>query len=177
MPTEDQLKSKIQAAIAKKKQAQSTSATPAAAATGPKVMTPHPAIFQPAVSAATPTPSDAAPTNDAVATDAELTRSFFGRPIRVGIYNKQVYFAIQDVLNMSNTTDYHQDYNHHYGDKKGAAAGILRMMFPSPNGGHDQLDAATADVIIDIIGTLKLSFPEPIEKWLNSTTESLKLVM
>lgn len=211
MPSEDQLKSQMQAAIAAKKQATTASrsdepedaaqtsasngsskpsskktptdpsSTKKVTAPAPtKIKTAHPAIFQPSISSATPNQQKVIDPDPAVSSDAELTRSFFGRPIRVAIYEKQVYFAVNDVLNVSDDPDKHDRYEKLYSDTPNEnflKNTIQRMRFPSPNGGHDKLDAATAENLIKIIQKLELKFPEPIEKWLISITDSLIVLL
>ncbi len=190
MPSEDQLKAQMQAAIAKKKsekkeEKEAKKPEPEktnAAAKGDdkpakKIMTAHPAIYQPMGRRAenVKPKKDDGPRVDS--SEAELSRSFFGRSIRVAIHNKRVYFAIPDVLNTSSDFDRIDEYDTDEFDTKDDKSPIKHIRFPSPNGGHDILDAAQADDIIKIIKELEFNFPEPIEKWLGETTESLMILI
>jgi hypothetical protein len=188
MPTEAQLKAQMQAAIAKKKHtdvgAQRDAPSPKPTPTSQpapsirKSDIPHPAIYQ-SMQSNTPVADDK-PVDNSEYSEAELIRTFFGRPIRVAINKKEVFFAVPDVLEMASTPEKQTKYSELVDDadtKKLITPLVKVIMFPSPNGGNERLDAAKGEALITIIEKLDLKFPGPIEKWLIETTNSLMVLI
>jgi hypothetical protein len=194
MPSEAQLKAHMQAAIAKKKQAAKpavvTNDLPAVPPTtnhkpthksSPKKESVPPALSETAVN---PEPTLPKPkrkhSSGAEPSDAEWTRTFFGRPVRIAVLNKDIYFSVPDVLEMTNTLEKQTKYTDLLNDpdtKKLIAPLVRPILFPNPNSGNEGQDAATAADLITIITELKLEFPGTIEKWLMETSDSLKVLI
>ena len=188
MPDEAQLKAQMQAAIAKKKISDVGVQRDAPSATTTPTKQPkpeikksdvvHPAIYQ-SMQAVSPVVIDKAEDNSEYS-EAELIRTFFGQPIRVAINHKEVYYAVPDVLKMASTPDKQTKYGELVDDtanKKLITSLVRVIMFPSPSGGNEKLDAAKAEDLMTIIEKLDLKFPGPIEKWLAETSNSLMVLI
>ena len=182
MASELQLKEKMMAAIAKKKQEsqKSTSSTSATKADPKKITSP----ITPKTTATEPPPPAMIQKkkNDegAVFSEVEWSRIYYGHPVKIAVFQKQIYYAVPDVLEISNSTDEQIKYDELITNdqaKKTIASLARYIMFPSPNGGSVALYAATTDNMISIMHKFDFKQAEDVEKWLTDTTDLLMIVV
>ena len=195
MPSETQLKNMIKDAVAKKKQADAPQETPPASHTKeitetqeqPPKTTPrnskktttlprHPAIYQSLTTTQNPIKKQSV----GIANEAEYNRTFSGRPIRVGVYQSQIYYCVPDVLEISSTAEKQIKYAELKKDSssnKIISPLVVDMWFFNVNGGSILLNAATAENLNEIIEKLHIPFPEPIDKWLTETSNNIATIL
>jgi len=182
MTSEAKLKAQMKAAIAKKKQAAVMASDDNPPKASPKIAAPQDdsPTEPPEREVAPPVKPGKKNLIQAISSEADLIRTFFGRPIRIAVLQKEVYFAVPDVLEMADNLDKQTKYEELLSDpsvKKLITPLVKVILFPGPNSGNEPLDAAKVDDLNTIIHELELKFSGPIEKWLVETSDSLMILV
>lgn len=195
MPSEAQLKSQMQAAIAKKKKEQEakpepkskpesgskSKAEPTPTESPKSESTPQPPkpATSPTVEIAPKTPaSPALPNSSArvIVGPEEIPDSvtFFGQQVRILKHNKHIYFSIEDLLPLSKNPEYQNifiDYTNNPKTKTKADEMIEILTFNNEDG-SDKTPGATAQNILTIMRDLEFNLPGPLGRWLNQIDQT-----
>lgn len=178
MALESQLKAKMMAAIAKKKQeTQQASSTSSAKSTHHTAISPSPTTPEPP-----PPPMIQRQKNDlgAVFSEVEWTKYYYGNPIKVAVYQKQIYYAVPDIIAIAKYPEEIINFDQFTADdavKKTIAAHSRYIIFPNPNGGSTPLPAATTDNLLTLLHQFDFPQTDNLEKWLTDTTAALKIIV
>ena len=162
MPSEAAIKAQIAAALAKKKQ----QAAPPAPPSEPKIEI---KLNPPVEMANSSTPVIPA-TPPPVATPTVLI--FGGRAIRFTTYQKEVHFALGDLLPLSRDHEWNNkfiDFVNNPKTKKDAEELVKILTFKNDDG-SDKTEGATAANVIKIFHTLELQVPGPLGRWLTEVS-------
>lgn len=172
MPNEAQLKAQMQAAIAAKKKATSHADSPTSPSmpSNEEVTKKESEPIEPKDSPPIPT-TIPNPSNDRrppVVDENPIALTFFGQNIRITTYKGNVYFAMDDILPLSNTHEYQTRYIEfkNQPSSRARAEELIKTLTFTGENGVEKLDGAKAENVIIVLRELKLSSPGPLSRWL-----------
>jgi hypothetical protein len=180
MPSEAQLKAQMQAAIAKKKQAEKKPSPDKSVA---PISPPPPPEKPPVVETAnapkaepkdTITPLPSPPKSEP--TSSPMTLTFYGQPIRLTTYRNDVFFAVPDLLALANNADsanIYLEFRNQPSTRTKAETLVKTLPFSNADG-EEKIDAAKSADAIRLLQELKLSAPGPLSRWLDEITDQYR---